>query len=383
MLSGPLLVDATAAASTVAALAVAPRLPARGPAPTEGRSGRRAPGPGAVLAAVTALIYLNQLLFTVYVLRVRDGDPGFIARYLPPGWFALADHDRAIGWIAAHTPAPQLLAPTVLRVQAFLELPFVLLMFMTLVRLLDPALHRRLGTSPLIPLAAGSYTAVFCTVEWGLHNPYTGQDIAIRIASALATPPLIRALARRDDSPGRPATTRGLLLFGAALWAVGHLVLDVYDTALLYNLGHLPGRLPGMLTALAVLAAVRLVGRRPDRSDAGPAVESLAAGLRWTFTLFLVPALAIRYGVGFGHVQVSGLCALALLAAAAAPALRGRPARVGVALAAAAAAGLAAAAVAAQAATGPYYETALLAAMAALLVTATATAAVADRVLTL
>ncbi|GAA5005429.1 hypothetical protein GCM10025734_44530 [Kitasatospora paranensis] len=138
-----------------------------------------------------------------------------------------------------------------------------------------------------------------------------------------------------------------------------------------------------MLTALAVLAAVRLVGRRPDRSDAGPAVESLAAGLRWTFTLFLVPALAIRYGVGFGHVQVSGLCALALLAAAAAPALRGRPARVGVALAAAAAAGLAAAAVAAQAATGPYYETALLAAMAALLVTATATAAVADRVLTL
>jgi uncharacterized iron-regulated membrane protein len=50
----------------------------RRPAPpaTGGRLGH----PAVWLAVVTALIYLNQVLFTVYVLRVRHGDPSFIAR---------------------------------------------------------------------------------------------------------------------------------------------------------------------------------------------------------------------------------------------------------------------------------------------------------------
>jgi hypothetical protein len=39
---------------------------------------------------VTGLLYLNQVLFTVYVLREHGGDPSFIARYLPEGWFILA-----------------------------------------------------------------------------------------------------------------------------------------------------------------------------------------------------------------------------------------------------------------------------------------------------
>jgi len=66
---------------------------------------RRLGHPATSLAAVTALIYVNQVLFTVYVLRVHHGDPSFIARYLPSGWFAL-DRGGAIATLARHFPAP-------------------------------------------------------------------------------------------------------------------------------------------------------------------------------------------------------------------------------------------------------------------------------------
>jgi hypothetical protein len=85
------------------------------------------------LAAVITAIYINQVLFTVYVLRVRHGDPSFIARYLPIGWFALA-RGHAIEALARQFPDPGLLAPTVLRVQAFLELPFVVFAYLTVCR---------------------------------------------------------------------------------------------------------------------------------------------------------------------------------------------------------------------------------------------------------
>ena len=146
--------------SAVAAAVAAPRV-LRGPAPERSAAagasapratpgpatGRRVFGPGAALAAVVALIYLNQLLFAVYVLRVHGGDTSFVARYLPPGWFATAD-GGLVRRLAAHMPAPDLLAPSVLRVQAFLELPFVLLAFATVLRRLDAGLYRREESGP-------------------------------------------------------------------------------------------------------------------------------------------------------------------------------------------------------------------------------------------
>jgi hypothetical protein len=39
--------------------------------------------PLASFGLIVALIYLNQVLFTVYVIRVHHGDPSFIGRYLP------------------------------------------------------------------------------------------------------------------------------------------------------------------------------------------------------------------------------------------------------------------------------------------------------------
>src|SRR5690348_17222499 len=76
--------------------------------------------PGTWLLVVTGLVYLNQVLFTVYVTREWGGDTSRLARYLPDGYFSLAD----LGWLADRFPAPHLLSWTVLRMQAFFELPF-------------------------------------------------------------------------------------------------------------------------------------------------------------------------------------------------------------------------------------------------------------------
>jgi hypothetical protein len=334
------VVDLAVLASAGGAVAAVPRLVRR---PVPGDSpGRRAPWwarPGAALALVAALVYVNQVLFTVYVVRVHGGDPSFIARHLPAEWFDLAGG----AWVesaARLVPFPELLAPSVLRVQAFLELPFVLLADAVVLRWLDRGLYRRVvGSAPLVWAASASYTLVFCVVEWDLRNPYTMDDIVIRVCAALVTPLLIIWMARRDgpaDADGARSGT-GLLLFAASTWALGQLVLTVYDTALLYNLGHLDERLPGAVAALAVLTTARLAARRlaaqspAVRSPAarglvtgepGRAVATVGAALRWTLALFFVPALAVRYGVMFGTPWVALAGGLLACGAAAVLALR-------------------------------------------------------------
>ncbi|MFE2916309.1 hypothetical protein [Kitasatospora indigofera] len=402
----PLLIDATVVASVLAGLLLAPAVLRAGPgrpAPAGrvnppgpvARPHRRPPGPGAALAVVIALLTLNQVLVTVYVLREHGGDTSFITRHLPAGWFALADGNAPVRWLAAHWPAPRLLAPSVLRVPALLELPFVLLAFATVLRMLDAGLYRRTARSPLLPLAAASYTVAFCAVEWQLHNPYTVDDILLRVLSAVLTPLLIRRLAARDDARTPPAGAAGLLLSGVGLWATGRLVLALYDTVLLYNLGRIGAELPAAAGSVAVLVAVRraraaLPAARPP---AGPAVSVIEAVLRRGLVLFLVPALAVRYGTGFGTPAVALGGGLLVLLVAVLPALRagaaGRAGTRGAAgrsrplgrLALAGAAGLAAAYPAARWVPDAYYEAGLLRAVTAFLLAAVAAGALADRLL--
>jgi hypothetical protein len=301
-----MFVDGAVLASAAATLVSAPRILARR-ADSVTVAGRSA-SPSSVLALVTGLIYVNQVLFTVYVLRVHGGDRSFIARYLPAGWFELASADPLLRRFAEGFPAPALLAPSVLRVQAFLELPFVLLAFLTVVRWLDADLYRRIARSALLPLASVSYTVVFCLVEWDLYNPYTVDDLVVRAVSAVLTPMFIARAAARDTRVARtPATVPGLLVFIGSLGALGVLVLVVYDTALLYNLGRLEDRLPFTLAAFGALVVLRRVaGRlRGDRSSAGPALSFVRHALRSWLALFFVPALAVRYGVMFGTAQVA------------------------------------------------------------------------------
>ncbi|MFF1906065.1 hypothetical protein [Kitasatospora sp. NPDC058218] len=356
------VLDATVVVSVGAALTLAPRVLRREVRP--GRGG--APGPEALLAIVVALFLVNQLAFAVHVQRVHGGSTAFIARYLPPGWFAVPRGNPFVDWVAAHTPAPELLAPSVLRVQAFLELPLVLLAFVALLRRLDRQLYARVARSALVPLAAASYTVAFCAVEWDLRNPYTVDDLVVRAVSALVTPLLVVRLAGREadiasHSP-RP------VVFALDLWAYGYLMLALYDTVLLYNLSRLDERLPGMITAVAVLGATRLLPRSADR--AGPRVAALTDTLGRGLALFLVPALAIRYAGGFGTPLLAAVAGAAVLIAAVA---RRTPL-----LALPAAVGAAAGFLAVRWSTDPYYEAALLRAAVVALLAATAVCALQD-----
>src|SRR5690349_12037314 len=68
--------------------------------------------------------------------------------------------------------------------------------------------------------------------------------------------------------------------------ALGLVVLTVYDTALLYNLGHLGARLPVAAAALAVLAAARVAAPLLPRRPPGPGVESITRSFGAFLPLF-------------------------------------------------------------------------------------------------
>jgi hypothetical protein len=241
------------------------------------------------LGVVVGLVYLNQVLFTVYVSRVYGGDASFIARYLPSGWFAMATDNSVLEAVARRFPAPELLAPTVLRVQAFLELPFVLFAFLTVLRWLDRGWYARVARSPLVWAAAVAYTLVFCAVEWELRNPYTVDDVIVRTVAAIVTPPLIIWLARPEEGGQRPISAPALAAFAISAWALGYLILFVYDTALLYNLAHVRDRLYGAATALAVLLSARLMADRLPAYGVGTGVSAITVGLRWSLALLFCP----------------------------------------------------------------------------------------------
>ncbi|MFI5534357.1 hypothetical protein ACIA8O_38080 [Kitasatospora sp. NPDC051853] len=371
-----LLVDGAVAFATGFAVRAVPRV-LRG---RERTSTGRTVSPAAALAVVVALVYLNQLLCAAYLLRVHGGDPSYVTRYLPEGWFAQPVGNPVVEWLAERLPVPGLFAVTVLRVQAFLELPLVLFAYGTVLRLLGPAPYRRLlGSRPLVWAAALSYTVVFGVVEWDLHNPWTGQDLAVRAASALVTPLVVTALARRETGGERRLGAGGLLGLTLGLWALGQLVMVVYDTALLYNLGHLGGRWPSLLLATAgVFGASWAVDRWPG-AGGGETAAALEGVLRWSLAYFLVPALAVRYSVAFGTPLLGALAGLLVGALALRQGLGGRAGAALPWLLAGGAAGLVAAYLAVRAVTDTYYESALLRAMAVLLGTTALTCGFADR----
>ncbi|WP_327010303.1 hypothetical protein OHA72_25455 [Dactylosporangium sp. NBC_01737] len=351
------------------------------------RQARAARGPGFWLGAVAAAIYLNQLLFTVYVLRVHRGDPSFIARYLPPGWFDLA-HGGAMRAVATAFPAPELLEVSVLRVQAVLELPFVILAYLCVCRWLDPVRARVLSSPAVLWAACVAYCVVFGLVEWGLRNPYTTDDLILRAVSCVATAALAGRSAK-DLRATKPESAVDVLLAVGSAAALGVLVLVVYDTALLYNLGHVPRLLPVAAVAAAALAAARLLARRRAATprEAGAGVRTVSAGLAWFAALFFVPALPIRYALDLGTpwLAVAGAAVVAVTAAALTvrevTAGLGRTRRaVGLWLAQVSAATVAGLAAASAALLPPptYPEVRILLAAALFLVTVTAACAVTD-----
>jgi hypothetical protein len=303
------VLDVIVAASIAATMVLYPRLATEGGRAfvSRGLAGQRFGHPAASLALSISLIYINQVLFTVYVLRVRHGDPSFIARYLPSGWFILA-RGGVITTLARHFPAPGLLAPTVLRVQAFLELPFVIFSYLVACRwfgVFDRA--RRLVWSASI-----AWTATFCLIEWSLRNPFTIDDLVVRGVAGIIVPLWVARLPPANDTSSRHGPF-GLLLAAFSVAALGGLILVVYDTALLYNLGKLGGDLPAVGLAATALAIARAVAARMSPHSPGRGVASIGSSFGWFLVLFLVPALPVRYSIDFGSRFVAVLAGLVIL----------------------------------------------------------------------
>jgi hypothetical protein len=288
--------------ATAAALVVAAR-----PHRDVGPGGRLRHRPGTWLLVVVALVYLNQVLVTAYVFAAHAGDPGFIARYLPAGWFALVEPDSLLGRVARAVPAAGALEWSVLRVPAFLELPLVLLAYLTACRWFGDEVFARALRQ--VRLASAVYTATFCLIEISLPNPYTADDVVIRVVAGVLVPLGLGRLR------GPVAGAAPLVAAVVSAVGLGGLVLVVYDTALLYDLGHLGARLPWAAAAGATLLAGRLLARRgPERVRPGTALLSAAFG--WFLVLFFVPALPLRYGLGFGAAPVAAVAGLVIVVVA-------------------------------------------------------------------
>ncbi|MFJ9695430.1 hypothetical protein [Kitasatospora sp. NPDC101183] len=182
------ILDVTVAVSTAAAVLYRSRKP------RDKQLSRFGPEPA--LAAVVALILLNQLLFAVHIQRAHHGDTSFISRSFLPGWFDVPRHNTTVTWLADHLPGPPgLLSPTVLRVQAFLELPLVLLTF--------AAVLAATRYVPVRATATGPYTTALTALLARALTLFLLPALAIRYGLTFAHP--------------QPAAAAALLVLAAAL----------------------------------------------------------------------------------------------------------------------------------------------------------------------
>lgn len=317
--------EGTVLLSTAAALAVGiahaaraprpaatagPASPPAAPASSASRLGSLLLHPLAQLLLVCALVYVNQVLFGAFILRAHGGSTAFIARYIPGEWFAIGRHDPVVLFAARHVGDAQWLSPTLLRVQAFLELPFTMFAYLAVARLLGRRLYTRLCRPHVLALASLSFSVTFSLVELWLPNPYTSDDLALRAAACLLVPVYIawiaRAEARRVPAAVAtgPAGVLGLLSFLAGAGAIAYVVLALYDAFLLYNLAHLPRYASGIAASLLIAVAASFAAPRADAFLArsarapSPGIDLCVSALRAFTLLFFVPSLSLRY---WGH----------------------------------------------------------------------------------
>lgn len=289
-------------AATIVGVVVVPRLR---PAARPDRGGVLR-HPGTWLAVVVALFGVNQVLVTAFVAQRWGGDPSRVTRYLPPGWFDLAD----LGPLAEHLPAWPW---TVLHVQAVLELPFVVLAYLLVCRWWSAETAARVIAARWFLVA--TWTTVFCLVELDLRNPWTAVDVLLRIVAGVGTALALPFLGTGDRTA--PALVSATVSAGA----LGCLVLAVYDVATLYNTAHLVGWLPVAGCAAVALAVARRAAARSGAGalgsrESGPLTASAVASLGWFLVCFAVPALPLRYGIGFGAAPVSALAGVLVVVAA-------------------------------------------------------------------
>ena len=274
--------------------------------------------PLAQLAIVCVLLLVNQIIFNVYVLRAHGGDASFLSRYLGHGWCVLEQGTivRALASISGNSAkAVGWMSFSVLRVQAFLELPFTLFAYLAVARLLSGHVYRSLTRLPVLMLASLSFTSAFSLTELALANPWTSDDLFVRGVACAVVPVYVAWTARRHAPPvdDRELGAFGLIVFLGGAGAIAILVLAVYDVFLLYNLGHLREEALALTLPWAVAAlAARRAGRLRESLTPSPSLSACRTALGVFALLFFVPSLAIRYWSFHEVAQISGLLLVAV-----------------------------------------------------------------------
>lgn len=255
-------------------------------------------------ACVWALLFGNQIAFGAYVLRAHHGDSSFLGRYIAEsGWFALDLRAPPVRWLASHAGSGAWLEPSVLRVQAFLELPFTLYAYLAVARMLGRDVMRALCRWPVLLGASVSFSVVFGIIEVSLPNPYTHDDLVLRALAAVTVPFWVAFTARRDDASralpenedAAPLGVSGLLVFLVGAGSIALALLVAYDVLLLYNLGHLTRHLSVLAVTWPLAAITSWLAPRVTRREASSSVALLRAILVAFTVAFFVPSLAIRY----------------------------------------------------------------------------------------
>ncbi len=350
--------EGTVLMSTVAALGIGAHLArarlARPPSSEPSSEGRDETGnaarrslvtlalhPLAQLLFVCALVYVNQVLFGAFILRAHGGSTAFIGQYIPGEWFVIGRHDPFVQLVARHAGDGRWLSPTLLRVQAFLELPFTMFAYLAVARLLGRRVYTTLCKPVVLALAALSFSVTFSLVELSLPNPYTTDDLVLRAVACVLVPVYVAWIARREESrspaslaPRGPSGVLGQLAFLAGAGAISYVVLALYDAFLLYNLAHLPRYASGIALSLVIAVLASYAAPRVDGTLArathrrvarvpSPAVDICVSALRTFTVLFFVPSLSLRYWGAHPTAAACGLLVVVLaMAGGAASALR-------------------------------------------------------------
>ena len=283
--------------------------------------------PLAQFVLVCALLYVNQVLFGAFILRAHGGSTSFIAQYIPGEWFAVGRHDPLVQLAARHVGDGRWLSPTLLRVQAFLELPFTMFAYLAVARLLGRRLYATLCRPVVLALAAVSFSVTFSLVELSLPNPYTTDDLTLRAAACLVVPMYIAWIAKREAkrsplaaAPSGPSGVLGLLAFLAGAGALSYVVLALYDAFLLYNLAHFPRYASGIALSLVIALLAAVAAPRVDHAlvratgvrGPSPAVDVCVSALRTFTVLFFVPSLSLRYWGAHPSAAACGLLVMVL-----------------------------------------------------------------------
>lgn len=204
---------------------------------------------------IVGLLMLNQYIFNAIALFYGDT---FKLPFLQEGWFNVVKDETIFkpmidifSKVVNNMPAlMDIFRLSILRVNAFLELPFALYAYLSIVRLLNRDLYNFINRSWFMPLAIFSFTITLSLIELFFENPYTESDLFVRGISLLFFFSIFILKKLKDVLHGKkvsfphkqiesaPHKGFNLGVFIVGVIGVAAVILETYHIALLYNLSY-------------------------------------------------------------------------------------------------------------------------------------------------